>query len=134
MDLTVQNRPALIGSPGLDSPDCELGDKQRSSPMDLEGKRVLVTGATSGIGRATAEALGREGAIVLVSGRDERRGREVVTAIVEASGSAELLPADLSSSDGVAKVIEQAGEVDVLVNNAGVFPGGPTHEVNQATF
>src|SRR5918997_386533 len=112
----------------------ELGDEQRSSPMDLEGERVLVTGATSGIGRATAEALGHEGAIVLVSGRDERRGREVVTAIVEAGGKAELLPGDLSSSDGVARVIEQAGEVDVLVNNAGVFPGGPTHEVNEATF
>ena len=102
--------------------------------MELEGKRALVTGATSGIGRATAEALGREGAIVLVSGRDERRGREVVAAIVDAGGEAELLPGDLSSSDGVAKVIEQAGEVDVLVNNAGVFPGGPTHEIDEGAF
>lgn len=62
--------------------------------MELEGKRVLVTGATSAIGRATAEALGREGATVLVSGRDEQRGREVVTAIVDAGGKAELLPGD----------------------------------------
>ena len=102
--------------------------------MDLEGKRALVTGATSGIGRATAEALGREGATVLVSGRDERRGREVVAAIVDAGGQAELLPGDLSSFDGVEKVIEQAREVDVLVNNAGVFPGGPTNEIDEDTF
>ena len=102
--------------------------------MDLEGKRALVTGATSGIGRATAEALGREGATVLVSGRDERRGREVVGAIVDAGGQAELLPGDLSSFDGVEKVIEQAQEVDVLVNNAGVFPGGPTNEIDEDTF
>jgi NAD(P)-dependent dehydrogenase (short-subunit alcohol dehydrogenase family) len=106
----------------------------KEQPMDLEGKRALVTGATSGIGRATAEALGREGAIVLVSGRDERRGREVVAAIVDAGGEAELLPGDLASTDGVAKVIEQAGEVDVLVNNAGVSPAGPTHAIDEDTF
>ncbi|HEX4115028.1 MAG TPA: SDR family oxidoreductase [Solirubrobacteraceae bacterium] len=102
--------------------------------MDLAGKRALVTGATSGIGRATAEALGREGAVVLVSGRDERRGRQVVAAIVDAGGEAELLRADLSSSEGVAKVIDEAGEVDILINNAGVFPGGPTHEIDEDTF
>jgi NAD(P)-dependent dehydrogenase (short-subunit alcohol dehydrogenase family) len=110
------------------------GDHPRSNTMDLEGKRALVTGATSGIGRATAEALGREGAIVLVSGRDERRGEEVVGAIVNAGGEAELLPGDLSSSVGIAKVIDQAGEVDILVNNAGVFPGGPTHEIEEDMF
>ena len=67
--------------------------------MDLEGKRALVTGATSGIGRATAEVLGREGAIVLVSGRDERRGREVVAASVNGGGEALLLPCpDLRAS------------------------------------
>jgi NAD(P)-dependent dehydrogenase (short-subunit alcohol dehydrogenase family) len=78
--------------------------------------------------------LGREGAVVLVSGRDERRGRQVVAAIVDAGGEAELLRADLSSSEGVAKVIDEAGEVDILINNAGVFPGGPTHEIDEDTF
>ena len=102
--------------------------------MSLEGKRALVTGATSGIGRATAEALGREGAVVLVSGRDETRGREVVDAIRAAGGDAELVAGDLSSAEGVAEVLHRAGEVDVLVNNAGVFPGGPSHEMTSSAF
>ena len=102
--------------------------------MSLEGKRALVTGATSGIGRATAEALGREGATVLVSGRDETRGREVVDTIRAAGGDAELMAGDLSSAEGVAEVLHRAGEVDVLVNNAGVFPGGPSHEMTSSAF
>ena len=102
--------------------------------MSLENKRALVTGATSGIGRATAEALAREGAVVLVSGRDLERGGEVVDGIRHAGGAAELLPGDLATPGGVAAVLDQAGEVDILVNNAGVFPGGPTHEISGAAF
>ncbi|HEX3511971.1 MAG TPA: SDR family NAD(P)-dependent oxidoreductase [Solirubrobacteraceae bacterium] len=102
--------------------------------MSLDGRRALVTGATSGIGQVTAQALAREGATVIVTGRDEQRGRAVVEQIRASGGSAELITADLATSEGVDAVLQQAGEVDVLVNNAGVFPGGPTEDLPGSAF
>jgi NAD(P)-dependent dehydrogenase (short-subunit alcohol dehydrogenase family) len=101
---------------------------------ELVGKRALVTGGTSGIGRAAAEALAREGAHVLVSGRSEERGAEVVAAIEAAGGDAEFVHADLASADDVRTLATRASDVDILVNNAGVFPAGPTHELPEAAF
>src|ERR1700730_12992880 len=101
---------------------------------ELNGQRALVTGGTSGIGRATAEALGREGAHVLISGRSEARGAEVVAAIKAGGGEAEFLHANLESPDGVRALAQRAAEVDILVNNAGIFPVGATHELSEATF
>src|SRR2546425_5902304 len=101
---------------------------------ELSGQRALVTGGTSGIGRATAEALAREGAHVLISGRSEARGAEVVAAIEAEGGEAEFVRADLKSPDEVRALAERAADVDILVNNAGVFPGGPTHELPEAAF
>jgi NAD(P)-dependent dehydrogenase (short-subunit alcohol dehydrogenase family) len=101
---------------------------------DLEGKRALVTGGTSGIGRAAAEALAREGAYMLVSGRSVERGREVVEAIRAAGGEAEFVLADLGSADDVRALARRALDVDILVNNAGVFPGGLTHELPESVF
>lgn len=101
---------------------------------DLSGKQALVTGGTSGIGRATVEALAREGAHVLISGRSELRGAEVVAAIEQAGGEAEFVRADLASSEGVRALAARATDVDILVNNAGVFPAGPTHELAEAAF
>jgi NAD(P)-dependent dehydrogenase (short-subunit alcohol dehydrogenase family) len=101
---------------------------------DLKGQRALVTGGTSGIGRATAEALAREGARVLISGRSETRGAEVIGAIKAAGGEAEFVRADLESANEVRALAECAAEVDILVNNAGVFPAGATHELSEAAF
>jgi NAD(P)-dependent dehydrogenase (short-subunit alcohol dehydrogenase family) len=101
---------------------------------ELTGRRALVTGGTAGIGRATAEALAREGAHVLITGRSDARGAEVVAAIQQAGGEAEFVGADLSSPDGVRSLLGRAGDVDILVNNAGVFPGGPTHELPESVF
>jgi NAD(P)-dependent dehydrogenase (short-subunit alcohol dehydrogenase family) len=102
--------------------------------QELSGKRALVTGGTSGIGRATAEMLAREGAHVLISGRSEERGREVVEAIQAAGGEAEFFRADFASADDVRALAAHASDVDILVNNAGVFPAGPTHELPESAF
>jgi NAD(P)-dependent dehydrogenase (short-subunit alcohol dehydrogenase family) len=102
---------------------------------DLTGTTALVTGATSGIGRAAAVLLARRGAHVLVSGRDAARGDAVVAKIREAGGKADFVFADLADADSVRALARQAvelggGHVDILVNNAGVFPFGPTPDTS----
>jgi len=101
-------------------------------------RRALVTGATSGIGQAIAEGLASQGVHVLVTGRDARRGEEVVARIRAARGKADFIVADLASAQSVANLAIQAekilGGVDILVNNAGVFTFGPTAEVTEAGF
>jgi NAD(P)-dependent dehydrogenase (short-subunit alcohol dehydrogenase family) len=106
---------------------------------DLTGKKALVTGATSGIGRATALALASAGATVAVSGRDKEKGQAVVDAIRGTGGSAVFVPADLVHADAALDLAVRAtealgGTVDVLVNSAGIFPFGPTDSHDEATF
>jgi len=101
---------------------------------DLEGLGALVTGATSGIGRAAAEELARHGAEVVVHGRDAARGSAVVDAITAEGGKARFAAADLSHPAGLDDLVQQAGTVDVLVNNAGFSWFGPTAELDVATF
>ncbi|MEV1021917.1 SDR family NAD(P)-dependent oxidoreductase [Streptomyces sp. NPDC050264] len=102
--------------------------------MTLQGKTALVTGGTSGIGRAVAMKLARRGAHVIVTGRDERRGDEVIAEIDAQGGKARFIAADLANFDDVRRLAEAAADVDVLVNNAGVFPGGPTEQTTQEDF
>jgi NAD(P)-dependent dehydrogenase (short-subunit alcohol dehydrogenase family) len=95
----------------------------------LQGRTALVTGATSGIGRAIALAMAAEGAHVIVSGRDTRRGDEVVAAIRATGGKADFVAADLGGgsaaiSELTAKAIAAAGgPLDILVNNAAFLVG-----------
>src|SRR5581483_10839233 len=105
----------------------------------LSGQVALVTGSTSGIGRATALHLAELGAQVIVSGRDASRGEATVAAIRAAGGKADFVAADLADAGSVRELARRAGElggghVDVLVNNAGVFPFGTTEHTPDGEF
>jgi len=107
--------------------------------MTTDQKIALVTGATSGIGRAAAEQLAARGHRVVVSGRDAERGDAVVQGIRDAGGTADFVAADLRDEAGARALAAQAtelggGRVDVLVNSAGIFPFGPTAETTEQGF
>jgi NAD(P)-dependent dehydrogenase (short-subunit alcohol dehydrogenase family) len=93
---------------------------------DLDGKVALVTGATSGIGRATAVQLAAQGATVIVHGRDVTRGTAVVAEIENAGGSARFVGADLGEPAEALRLAEGAGDVDIMINNAGFAWFGPS--------
>ena len=99
-----------------------------------EPRAALVTGATSGIGRAVAIKLASDGFTVIVHGRDAERGAETVRAIEEAGGHARFVAADLGVADDVTRLAAEAGDVDVLVNNGGFSWFGKTNELDVATF
>jgi NAD(P)-dependent dehydrogenase (short-subunit alcohol dehydrogenase family) len=101
---------------------------------NLEGQRALVTGATSGIGRAVALQLARDGAEVLVHGRDAARGAETVAEINNSGGKATFVAADLGDAADVQWLANEVGDVDILINNAGIALFGPTAEFDVAGF
>jgi 3-oxoacyl-[acyl-carrier protein] reductase len=106
----------------------------------LEGKTALVTGASRGIGRATAMALAGAGARVLVHyGRSAQEADNVVAAIEAKGGRAHAVPADLGIPDGAARPAEQvraiAGDrLDVLLSNAGINKAAPIADCTVETF
>jgi NAD(P)-dependent dehydrogenase (short-subunit alcohol dehydrogenase family) len=101
---------------------------------ELTGQTALVTGATSGIGKAAAFKLAEHGAAVVVHGRDAGRGAQVVEEIEQLGGQARFVGADLSDPTAITRLAEEVGRIDILVNNAGSSWFGPTHELDTATY
>jgi NAD(P)-dependent dehydrogenase (short-subunit alcohol dehydrogenase family) len=100
---------------------------------------ALITGGTSGIGRAAANKLAQLGIHVLVVGRNAERGKKTVDEIRAAGGKADFISADLKDAASARSVAKKAidlgsGHVDILVNNAGIYPFGPTHEMTEEQF
>jgi NAD(P)-dependent dehydrogenase (short-subunit alcohol dehydrogenase family) len=100
--------------------------------LGLTGKNVLVTGSTAGIGFAAALGFAREGAHVVVNGRSEPRVRTAVDAISKEVPNARVrgVDADVSTAAGCAALLAEVPNVDVLVNNAGIFEPKPFEEIS----
>src|ERR1700720_385927 len=99
--------------------------------LQLEGKKVLVTGSTAGIGFATARALVAEGASVIVNGRGQARVDSAIGEIrkLHRSANATGIASDVSNKAGCAKLILAVAEVDILVNNMGIFEPKPFEKI-----
>jgi NAD(P)-dependent dehydrogenase (short-subunit alcohol dehydrogenase family) len=99
--------------------------------IDLAGRTALVTGSTAGIGYAATQALALAGASVVVNGRNEKRVAEAVEQIREATGSETVtgIAADVATAEGANDLIAALPDVDVLVNNLGIFGATPVFEI-----
>lgn len=102
-----------------------------STTTALQGKTALVTGATSGIGKAIARNLARQGAALVLHGRDRNRGEAVVEEIESAGGTARFVAAD---ADDTLRLAARAGAVDILVGSAGLYEFAPTSATDAASF
>jgi len=100
----------------------------------FEGSTALITGATAGIGYAIALELARQGADVIVHGRNAERGDKTVQAIENVGSRARFVAADLSQADDVRRLAAEAGDVDILINNAGIYEFASTFDTDDADF
>ncbi|MCI9356595.1 MAG: SDR family oxidoreductase [Lachnospiraceae bacterium] len=98
----------------------------------LDRKAAVITGATSGMGEASAKRFAEAGAKVVIAGRNEERGRKIETDILEKGGEAVYFHLDVSDEEAVKvfmkRVLDQYGKLDILFNNAGIFPATPPLE------
>ena len=104
--------------------------------LGLDGKLALVTGSTAGIGYAIAERLALEGASIIVNGRTQKRVDEALAKLKGPGSRSSIkgLAADLGTADGVRQAIEQFPDVDLLVNNLGIFEPKAFEEISDADW
>jgi NAD(P)-dependent dehydrogenase (short-subunit alcohol dehydrogenase family) len=102
--------------------------------LPLQDHTALVTGATAGLGRAIAVQLARDGAAVIVNGRDATHGADTVTAITAAGGQARFVAADLAIPEDLQRLVRGAGDIDILINNAGFSVFGATADLTVDRF
>jgi NAD(P)-dependent dehydrogenase (short-subunit alcohol dehydrogenase family) len=102
--------------------------------MELQHQTALITGAGSGIGHATALLFAREGASVILAGRRVGRLEAVVKEIEAEGGSSRYVATDISDLDAVRHLADEAGDVDILVNNSGIFPFASTADQTVEDF
>jgi NAD(P)-dependent dehydrogenase (short-subunit alcohol dehydrogenase family) len=107
--------------------------------MTIDSLTALITGGTSGIGRAAADKLAEVGIHVVVVGRSRERGDKAVAEIHSAGGNADFIASDLRDASSAREVARRAvelghGHVDILINNAGIFPFGPTDKTTEEEF
>src|SRR6185312_15017258 len=126
----TKQRKTLVGKAAA----ATLRHLQHPSHMDLQlhDKLALVSGSTAGIGYAIAEALAAEGARVIINGRTEKRVQQAVANIRDAGarGKLEGIAADLGSAEGVGTTVRQFPDVDILINNVGIFDFKPFEEIS----
>ncbi len=118
-----EQQQAIPGTTDAMNPRPDHGEDSYKGSGKLAGKKTIVTGGDSGIGRAVALAYAREGADVLIAYLNEQEDAEATRALIEAEGrQAVLVPGDLSDPahcrDVIARAVEAFGRIDVLVNNA----------------
>ena len=99
---------------------------------------ALITGGTSGIGRAVANKLAELGVHVVVVGRNVKRGEKAIAEIRTTGGQADFISSDLRDASSAREVARRAielgnGQIDILINNAGIYPFGLTHETSEDT-
>lgn len=106
--------------------------------LALQGKVAVITGSTAGIGKAGAISFAREGAKVVVSGRNRQRGEEAVSAIKKQGGEASFIPADMLSVADIERLIKQAvaayGRLDIFWHNAGIISPDNVENITEEVY